>query len=293
MGIFSMFLFISLILLQTACFSSAYKSVIIIHGLLDGASDLKDLQRNIEQFHPGTEVHAIDLFDYYDSFQPLWRQTEKIRNVTDSIMASAKDGVHMIGYSQGGLIARGIIQTTDNHNVDTFIALSSPLNGQYGDTSYFNWLFPNTMKEDMYRIFYTELGQKLSIGNYWKDPHELERYAEYSEYLAQLNNETVPERSRFKYSWKTNFERLNGLVLIGGPNDGVISPWQSAQFGCYDENENVKLMRELEIYKRDTFGLQSLDKADSIMECVVPNITHRHWHGEITVFHKCIEPFLT
>ena len=32
----------------------------------------------------------------------------------------------------GGLVARGIIQSTDNHNVNNFIALSSPLNGQFG-----------------------------------------------------------------------------------------------------------------------------------------------------------------
>jgi alpha/beta superfamily hydrolase len=36
------------------------------------------------------------------------------------------------GYSQGGLIARGILEQFPNHNVDTFISLSSPQAGQYG-----------------------------------------------------------------------------------------------------------------------------------------------------------------
>lgn len=36
------------------------------------------------------------------------------------------------GYSQGGLIARGIVQTFPNVSVSTFISLSSPQAGQYG-----------------------------------------------------------------------------------------------------------------------------------------------------------------
>ena len=27
--------------------------------------------------------------------------------------------------------------------------------------------------------------------------------------------------------------------MIGGPNDSVITPWQSAQLGFYDQNETV------------------------------------------------------
>lgn len=38
---------------------------------------------------------------------------------------------HVAGYSQGGIISRGIVETT-NHNITTFISLSSPQAGQYG-----------------------------------------------------------------------------------------------------------------------------------------------------------------
>lgn len=37
----------------------------------------------------------------------------------------------------GGLICRGILSTTQ-HNVDTFIALSCPLAGQYGGEFQYN-----------------------------------------------------------------------------------------------------------------------------------------------------------
>ena len=32
----------------------------------------------------------------------------------------------------GGLVGRGLVHIMDDHKVDTFITLSSPLNGQYG-----------------------------------------------------------------------------------------------------------------------------------------------------------------
>ena len=81
--------------------SSCYKPVIIVHGILDHASDLKDLASFITQAHPGTNITLIKLYEELDSFAPLWTQvsamTEKIR----AVMQYAKDGVHIIGFSQG------------------------------------------------------------------------------------------------------------------------------------------------------------------------------------------------
>lgn len=37
-----------------------------------------------------------------------------------------------LGYSQGGLLARAILETFPDHGVHNFISLSSPQGGQYG-----------------------------------------------------------------------------------------------------------------------------------------------------------------
>lgn len=75
----------------------------------------------------------------------------------------------------------------------------------------------------------------------------MELYRRYSSFLAQLNNESLPNENKFKHSWKKNFAKLRQLILIGGPDDGVITPWQSAMFACYDSNECVVPMRKLEV----------------------------------------------
>lgn len=48
------------------------------------------------------------------------------------ICAAHPDGVNLVGYSQGGLLARAILETFTNHTVRTFVSLSSPQAGQYG-----------------------------------------------------------------------------------------------------------------------------------------------------------------
>jgi len=42
------------------------------------------------------------------------------------------------GYSQGGLIARALIETIESHNINTFISLSSPQGGQFGGYYFLN-----------------------------------------------------------------------------------------------------------------------------------------------------------
>lgn len=80
------------------------------------------------------------------------------------------------------------------------------------------------MKKTVYRVFYTSPGQRYSVANYWNDPHHQESYFRHCNYLPRINNEVITPDS---YTYKVNFEKLQKLILIGGPDDGVITPWQS------------------------------------------------------------------
>ncbi|TKS88381.1 40S ribosomal protein S5 40S ribosomal protein S5, N-terminally processed [Collichthys lucidus] len=203
-----------------------YKPVIIVHGLFDSSGDFINLQRFINESHPGTNVTVIDLFDRSASLEPMWTQVEGFKAAIYPIMQNAADGVHFICYSQGGLVCRGILSTLSDHNVQSFISLSSPQAGQYGDTDYLKYLFPQFVKSNLYHICYTAIGQRISICNYWNDPHHRDLYVNSSDYLALLNSERANPNST---EWKKNFLKIKTLVLIGGPDDGVITPWQSRE----------------------------------------------------------------
>ncbi|KAM6899913.1 lysosomal thioesterase PPT2 [Xenentodon cancila] len=268
---------------------AGYKPVIIVHGLFDSSGDFKNLQRFINESHPGTNVTIIDLFDRSASLEPLWKQVDGFKEAIYPIMQNAADGVHFICYSQGGLVCRGILSTLSDHNVHSFISLSSPQAGQYGDTDYLKYIFPKFVKSKLYHFCYTALGQKISICNYWNDPHHRDLYVNSSDYLALLNSERPNPNST---EWKKNFLKIQKLVLIGGPDDGVITPWQSSQFGFYDDNETVVEMQHQDLYLRDVFGLKTLAAREDLIVCSFAGVQHTKWHSNETVFHTCMEKWL-
>ncbi|KAH0630507.1 hypothetical protein JD844_013577 [Phrynosoma platyrhinos] len=206
------------------------------------------------QTHPGTNVTVVDLFDRTESLKPLWLQVEGFRRAIYPIMQNAADGVHLICYSQGGLICRALLSTTPDHNVDTFISLSSPQMGQYGD------------------------------------PHHRDLYLNNSNFLALLNDERLHPNAT---AWKKNLLRIRKLILIGGPDDGVITPWESSLFAFYDDNETVREMKSQPVYLLDTFGLKTLDARGDMAFYVVPGIAHTQWHSSRTVYDTCIAKWLT
>lgn len=279
-----------LLLMLTGLCIDGYKPVIIVHGIFDGPKQFQTLSFYITKVHPDTEVTVIDLYDNLSSLKPLWRQVQYFRKALNTIMQKAPDGVHLLCFSQGGLICRALLSTIPDHNVHTFISLSSPLAGQYGDTDYLRSIFPDCMKKTVFRICYNKMGQKVSICDYWNDPHHRSSYLKRNSFLPVLNGET-PHRDM--EDWRRNFLRVKKLVLIGGPDDGVITPWQSSHFGFYDSNENVIEMRNQEFYKNDTFGLKALDARGDVSVCVHSGVKHVQWHSNFTVFSSCIEKWLT
>ncbi|XP_051852295.1 lysosomal thioesterase PPT2 isoform X2 [Antechinus flavipes] len=229
-----------------------YKPIIIVHGLFDSSATFRHLLQYINQTHPGTLVTVLDLFDGGESLRPLWEQVQGFQKAVTPIMEQSPHGVHLLCYSQGGLICRALLSVMDEHNVDTFISLSSPQMGQYGDTDYLKWLFPTSMRSNLYRICYSPWGQEFSICNYWHDPHHPDLYLNASSFLALINGERDHPNATV---WRKNFLRVKRVVLIGGPDDGVITPWQSSFFGFYDANETVLEMEEQQV--RSTYNSYS------------------------------------
>lgn len=78
-----------------------------------------------------------------------------------------------------------------------------------------------------FELFYSKVGQHTSVGNYWKDPYHQPLYLNYSQYLPYVNNEIESTKSA---DFKSALTKLNMVVLIGGPDDNVITPWQSRYY---------------------------------------------------------------
>lgn len=114
-------------------------------------------------------------------------------------------------------------------------------------------------------------------------------YYKYSRFLPYVNNERNTTKSG---KFKRGITKLQHMVLIGSPEDGVITPWQSSHFGYYDANETVIAMRNRPIYMDDSIGLKTLDENGKLTLITVPNVPHYEWHKNVSIVDDFLLPYL-
>lgn len=133
------------------------------------------------------------------------------------------------------------------------------------------------------------MGQHTSVGNYWNDPYHCELYYKFSQFLPYVNNEIQTNRSE---QFKNGLVKLKKLVLIGGPDDNVITPWQSSQFGYYDDNNKVVNFMQRDIFTKYLIGLQTLYNNKKLDIITVLGINHFMWYINMTVFDEYVLKYL-
>lgn len=82
------------------------------------------------------------------------------------------------------------------------------------------------------------------------------------------------------------------MILIGGPDDGIITPWQSAHFEFYDETKKIEALKQNWLYKEDMIGLRELDSSGRLIVHSKSNVAHHEWHENDHVIGEMIIPHL-
>ncbi|XP_065090809.1 lysosomal thioesterase PPT2 homolog [Ochlerotatus camptorhynchus] len=276
------------VLLVNLSIISAYRPVVIMHGILTGADSMLLVVDEIQRHHPGTVVYNADRFEGWSSLENAWHQVLELNSDLQDICQKHPDGVILLGYSQGGLIARAVLQTYPDHCVKKFISLSSPQAGQFG-TDFLHLIFPALVAKTAYQLFYTYVGQHTSVGNYWNDPHHQDLFEQFSIFLPYINNDLPSTNSTL---FRDSMLQLDQLILIGGPDDGVITPWESSHFGYYNGTDDVIPCKQRKIYLEDRIGLRTLDKSGRLKLITVPGVKHFEWHLNTDVVDEVILPHL-
>lgn len=275
-------------LVISLCLTSAYRPVVIVHGILTGADSMLLIVDEIQRHHPGTVVYNADRFEGWSSLENAWHQVLEFNGDLQKICGKHPDGVILLGYSQGGLLARAVLQTYPDHCVKKFISLSSPQAGQYG-TDFLHLIFPSLVAKTAYQLFYTYVGQHTSVGNYWNDPHHQDLFEQFSIFLPYINNDLPSTNSTL---FRDSMLRLEQLILIGGPDDGVITPWESSHFGYYNGTDDVIPCKQRKIYLEDRIGLRTLDRDGRLKLITVPGVRHYEWHLNTDVVDSVVLPLL-
>eukprot|EP01060_Flectonema_neradi_P020053 TRINITY_DN2757_c0_g1_i1.p1 TRINITY_DN2757_c0_g1~~TRINITY_DN2757_c0_g1_i1.p1 ORF type:complete len:311 (+),score=91.19 TRINITY_DN2757_c0_g1_i1:62-994(+) len=189
-------------------------------------------------------------------------------------------GFNAVGFSQGNSIIRGYIHKYNDPPVKTFLSVHGTVMGVAG--------FPNCnpdgllapvcrrLDNDLGDEAYTNCTQRtLFQANYYRDPMRVNtpEYKEFSA-LAQWNG----EGNHFQPEWKDNFVKVERFAMIKALKDTMVYPndgewWGQFRPGSYTFKEQ---MNETDYYKRDLFGLKTVDEAGKIV--------YNHTDGNHLVF---------
>ncbi|KAJ1494241.1 Alpha/Beta hydrolase protein, partial [Baffinella frigidus] len=141
-------------------------------------------------------------------------------------------GFHMVGFSQGGLFARSLVETCDGINVKTVVSIGGPQNGVYGLPKCTVPKAPCEMLKSLLDIgAYDSLVQhRLVQAQYWNDAKHPDAFLKSNIFLPGINN-LLP--SEVKPEYKARLATLEKLVLVMFESDTVVIPKESEWFGWY------------------------------------------------------------
>jgi len=263
-----------------------------MHGVNGHASDWDFMISVINTTNPGTWTHAFTEFSGEGkSWVALETQISDLQGVIrEHIKENAtlfSDGYNLVCHSQGGLLCRCLIEDMDDHNVRNLVSLAGPQEGVYG----YAWLegigffekhpkLADWVMDDLsHYILYSEELQLISTGNMWHDPLHEEEYMEKNVFLPKLNG-LVGNVTRYK----DNFIRLHKASFMVGTfsdteYDGGVEPFQSGVFGYYTNNSNTtyETIKERNLYKKDLFGLKTLDEDGRLNLVSKDGVKHNDW----------------
>jgi palmitoyl-protein thioesterase len=240
--------------------ADAYPTI-VIHGIASSKKELEPFSN--ELYH---ELNSLDMRDMREDRENMGNMVynmeigngeltsifmdinEQCRIFSDNIknLNIIEDKINIIGFSQGGLIARCYVEQYSHQiiGVHTLITIATPHMGIYNNYD----IIPPVIKY------------------YWKNPYE---YLETNKFILFLNNEQVHDNS---IDYKNNIKSLANFVVIWSKIDNIITPRESSKFEFYDINKAIH-QKELEIqplikspiYLNDTLGIKDLYSTNKLV----------------------------
>jgi palmitoyl-protein thioesterase len=193
---------------------------------------------------------------------------------------------NVIGLSQGGLIARHIVERCATKvPVRNLVTIGGPnmgvsaspncASGFYCDI--INWVIDHA-------VYFSYIQDFIGPAGYFRDPKDLEYYLNYSVFLPYLNNE-----KNYTQSIYDRFTALHGALFVLFSNDTMIFPKETAWFHELQADGTILATNETQFYKEDFIGLRNLTEAGKV-QYVEWNGNHLQFTDE--EFNAAVIPLL-
>ncbi|KAF1324384.1 Lysosomal thioesterase ppt2, partial [Globisporangium splendens] len=291
--------------------------IFFFHGITENASVAANYAANLT-----AEDHVFTALSFCSdlcTLGPLANQAQlAIAQIRRVVVNDSRydNGYIFIGYSQGGLIARAVIEKMDDHKVHSFVSLAGAQSGVFSGSllvfvSYSGaLLLPKTLfdftkytakdyagklQRDFDELTFTTpaLQQQLSLVNMGHSP-DFQDWVKTNTFLSLHNSINECKLLDIKCTLekarrRRNFLKLQAFHLFTSEGDDVVSPWQTSLLAQYNNvnslNEIGTKFASLQIantkqtleYTLDTYGLRTLDVLGHLHLRTIPKICHLCW----------------
>ncbi len=217
-----------------------------------------------EAINPGTFVYIIRLDEDANKdrsatfFGNVTTQIEKVCNdLASHPILSTAPAIDAIGFSQGGQFLRGYVERCNNPPVRSLVTFGSQHNGitEFTECKSTDWLCRGAMGLLRGNVWGSYPQGGFVPAQYYRNPADYDKYLEYSNFLADINNERPAKNKQYK----ENLQKLENLVLYLFEDDTTVIPKESAWFEEVNGTENTPL-RARKLYTEDWLGLRELDR---------------------------------
>ena len=194
----------------------------------------------------------------------LTTQVEKVcEDLASHPTLSKASAINALGFSQGGQFLRAYVERCNNPKVANLVTFGSQHNGisDFQNCASDNWLCRSWTGYLKSHPWSSLVQSKLVPAQYYRDPEDLEPYLEYSNFLADINNEREIKNS----TYKENMEKLERFAMYLFANDTTVVPKETGWFAEVNTtSDEVTKLHDRLIYKEDWLGLKSLDEAGKL-----------------------------
>ncbi|CAG9316784.1 unnamed protein product [Blepharisma stoltei] len=193
----------------------------------------------------------------------LMSMTDQAKEACQKVKADPNfaNGLNVVGLSQGGLIARSLLQNCDGLKIHVVNTVGTPNNGVTSIPNCFVGFTCKIFNDALELGVYRPVVQGMGPAGYYKDQYNYDTFLQSSSFLAEFNNE-----KSINQEYIEDYQTLDWLVLLKFTQDEIVDPPESEWFGYYALNSQTLLpWNETLDYTNNLLGFKDLDAQGKIV----------------------------
>jgi len=215
----------------------------------------------------------------------FWQADIVCHKLHNDPMYAGKE-INLLGISQGGLIARTVVETCPDLNINLLYTFGGPHQGVSVYEKCNHWYCPFVNHVLGYLAEFLIVQDWGAPPDYYRPWWNLDRFYSHSIFLPEINNELETKDA----GYKARLAAVKKFGLWMWEQDRVVVPRQSEWFGAWDDRRNDIPMKEQKMYKEDWIGTKTLYEAGRMFFYSGPG---EHMFLTETMIYDYLRPLLT